>query len=237
MNKLVYIFLFSIISTLHFGQTLTLEQWNEETKTNSRLLPKYGDKIKTDEELKADNHFIETTINQPVYKGDRTAASIHMVKLGFNYLYQGDLKTAMYRFNQSFLLDKNNSDIYWGYGTVYLVLGNLEEAKKQYEEGLIINPVNTNILTDLGTNYISQYYNMFKEDPINAQNNIYNALEYLKKSFLLDPKNQNTLFKLSLSYLILNDCKNATDFYEKCKQLGGTPITEEFTNELKKRCK
>ena len=35
----------------------------------------------------------------------------------------------MYRFNQAYLLDSTNTDIYWGFGGVYMTLGDFENAK------------------------------------------------------------------------------------------------------------
>ena len=65
-------------------------------------------------------------MSQEQFKDDKTAASDYLIKLGFNYMYKRDLKTAMYRFNQAYLLDSTNSDIYWGYGAIYMTLGNFE---------------------------------------------------------------------------------------------------------------
>src|SRR5690606_616546 len=147
-NILTLVITFFALTT--FGQQMTSEQWEEEAKTNIRLLPKYGHIPKTEEQQKLDQKFIDETVQQEKFKGDRTAASNHMISLGFNYLYRGDVKTAMYRFNQAYLLDSLNNDIYWGYGAVYMTLGNYEKAKQQYEEGLSINPSNTHLLTDYG---------------------------------------------------------------------------------------
>lgn len=60
----------------------------------------------------------------------------------------------MYRFNQAFLLDSTNSDIYWGYGAVYFMLNRLDLAREQYKTGLNMDPENTRILTDYGTSYM-----------------------------------------------------------------------------------
>jgi len=164
------IMLFTV--TTIFGQQITSTEWDEQAKTNIRLLPKYGHIPKTEEQKEIDEKFIEETVQQEKFKGDRTAASNHMISLGFNYLYRGNIKTAMYRFNQAFLLDSLNSDIYWGYGAVYMALGNYEKAKQQYEEGLSQNPNNTHLLTDLGTYYMAQYYGLEPIDKKAAVTNI-----------------------------------------------------------------
>jgi hypothetical protein len=59
----------------------------------------------------------------------------------------------------------------------------------------------------------------------------------LKESYHVDSKDKNTLVKLSATYFFKGDCLNAWKFYDECKAMGGQPITEEYTNELMKKCK
>jgi tetratricopeptide (TPR) repeat protein len=241
-----YITLFYLlISISTFGQSITLLQWNEESKTNNRLLPKYGHKQKTAEQLLADEKFISSVMQQEQFNGDRLAASNHMIGLGFQYLYRGDIKTAMYRFNQAYLLDSLNSEIYWGYGAVYMTLGDMEKGKAQYEAGLSVDPNNTHLLTDYGTYFMQMHYiyygmrpNEFIKNPKEeAEEFMMLSLKYLTQSFELNPNDQNTAFKLSTAYYNKNECENAWEYYNICKSLGGQPITSEYTQDLKKKCK
>lgn len=230
--------IFIFISTTSFGQQMQVSPLEEEAKTNKRLLPRYGLLHKSEEEIEADKNFVTETMKQPQFKGDYRAASNHLIKLGFNYLYRRDLKTAMYRFNQAYLLDSTNTDIYWGYGAFYMSLGNYEEGKKQYEQGLHINPSNTHLLTDYGTYFISQYYGLKQAGhESDAITNLESAITHLDKSLKLDNKDQNPAYKLSICYWLKGDCEKAWLYYDKCKELGGQPITEEYTADLKKKCK
>lgn len=235
--KQILTLIITLFTLTSFGQQMTADEWKEQSKTNIRLLPKYGHQKKTEEQKQLDEKFINETIQQDQFKGDRTAASNHMIKLGFSYLYRGDLKTAMYRFNQAYLLDTANTDIYWGYGAVYMTLGDYEKAKKQYEEGLSFHPSNTHLLTDYGTYFMAQYYGLQPIDEKNAKSNLDSAIVYMNKSYQLDNKDQNTLYKLSICYWLNDDCDNAWKYYDECKVLGGQPITEDYTNDLKKKCK
>jgi tetratricopeptide (TPR) repeat protein len=227
--------LFSVTS---YGQQMTSSTLEEEAKKNKRLLPKYGLLPKSEGEISADKDFITETMKQPQFNGDYRAASNHMIKLGFNYLNRRDLKTAMYRFNQAYLLDTTNTDIYWGYGAFYMTLGNYEEGKKQYTDGLSKNPSNTHLLTDYGTYFMSQYYGLKEAGHTkDALTNLESAITYLDRSFIIDKEDQNTIFKLSICYWIKGDCEKAWEFYDKCKELGGQPITDEYTSDLEKKCK
>ena len=209
-------------------EKMTYQEWKEEAKTNIRLLPKYGNLPKTADQKDADNELINTYVKQ---EGTRSKASVTLINLGFDYLYRGEIKTAMYRFNQAWLLDSTNVDIYWGFGAIYHSLGDYESAIEQYDKGLSIDPKNSRIITDKATVYLVDYY------ASNDQHKLNNAIALLEKSYTLDAKNQNTLFKLSICYFLKNDCKNAKKYYSECMDLGGQPITKEYTNALNEKCK
>jgi len=223
-----------LISITVFSQQITWEQWQKESTTNINLLPKYGHFEKTKKQKKADKEFIKFTIKSD---SSRKKESNRFIRLGFNFLYQKDIKTAMQRFNQAYLLDSTNTDIYCGFGAVYMTLGQYQKAKEQYEEGLQITPDNTHLLTDYGTYFIWQYYALKPNDKENAMIHFDSAITYLTKSYHLDSTDQNTTFKLSILYYDKGDCDNAWKFYKECKSLGGQPITEAYTKDLQNKCK
>ncbi|MDB5012786.1 MAG: hypothetical protein JWQ25_988, partial [Daejeonella sp.] len=112
--SLTFIILF--ITTFTLGQQITYTKWKEDAKTEIRLLPKFGNAPKTKEQKAADQKLIETYLAQ---EGTSRKASDLLVKLGFDYLYKNDLKTAMFRFNQAWLLDPKNENAFWGFGAIY----------------------------------------------------------------------------------------------------------------------
>ncbi len=239
---LLYILLF-ILPAISFSQG-PFEKWEEESKTNKRLLPMYGHVLKSEAEIKSDSDYVSKMLALPQFK-TRREASNHLINLGFQYYYRSDFRTAMYRFNQAYLIDSANPEIFWGYGAIYMVLGQYGLAKKQYENGLLIEPDNTHIMTDLATYYLQQFYiisEMPKSDIVPdpkgvARSSIDSALFYLKKSYQKDQLDVNTVYKLSISYWNIEDCKNAWFYYNEAMALGGKPVTESYTRDLKKRCK
>lgn len=233
--KIIITFLFILISFLAFGQT-SYQEWEKKAEDNIRLKPKYGNVEKTKEQKESDKKFIDETMKIEKFNNNKTLASNHLINLGFQYLNKGDLKTAMYRFNQAFLLDSENTDIYWGFGAIYMSLSNLEKAKEQYEEGLKLNPKNTHLLTDYGTYFLAKYYEA-ENSKAKANELLNKAIEQLTKSYNLDAKDHNTLYKLSICHLKNNDCINAKKFYNLCIDEGGDPITDDYTKDLVKSCK
>lgn len=229
----------------HFAiAQVSFEKWEEESKTNKRLLPRYGHLPKTEKEINSVSSFIKQILSQPQFKTRRDASN-HLIGLGFQYYYRPDLKTAMYRFNQAYLLDSTNSDIFWGYAAIYMALGSYGLAKKQYEDGLAIDSNNTHLLTDLATYFMEHFYlvnkmpknDIIKDPKAQAGSYMDSAIFYLNKSYRLNPKDVNTVYKLSICYWHIEDCNNARKYYDAAVALGGQPITEEYTKDLKNRCK
>jgi len=203
------------------------EDWKKEAESNIRLNPKFGNAVKSERQKEADQQLIDDYLKQ---QGSHHKASEVLIKLGFDYLYRGDFRTAMYRFNQAWLLEPKNENVFWGYSAVYFTLGNHEMAMEQLNEGLILNPNSSNILTDKATIYYAKFQTSNDPKDLSA------ALDLLNQSYKIDSTNQNTLFKLSVVYLMKKDCKNALKYYDECNILGGKPITKEFTKALQELC-
>lgn len=143
--KLLPLNLFLILSLLSCTQKKdSYTVWKEQSKTNIRLLPEYGHAAKTKQQLETDSAFIKTATQ----KESPEKASEALVQLGFKYLNNGDPQTAMYRFNQAWLLNPKNPEIYWGFGSVYFSFKDYRNAVMQYNEGLSLDPKNKGILKD-----------------------------------------------------------------------------------------
>lgn len=208
-------------------KSISYQEWKEEAKTNIRLLPKYGNQPKTEGQKHADQELINTYVRQHL---TRRKASEGLIKLGFDYLYRGDIRTAMYRFNQAWLLDSSNVDVHWGFGAVYHSLKDYKSAMEQYDEGLSLDPKNSKIITDKATIYLAGY------ETSHDSHKLQEAIRLLQQSYGLDSKNQNTLFKLSACYFFRNDCKKAKQYYNECMDLGGKRITQEYSTALSEKC-
>lgn len=223
-----------LISVAAFSQHMTWEQWEEASATHINLRPKYGYAELTRKQKKADRKFIELVIqlDTTLRKGSK-----RFMRLGFSFLNQNDLKTAMRRFNQAYLLDSTNSDIYWGYGAVYWALGNYDKAKEQFDEGLEVDPENSHLLRCSGIYFKERYHTLKEADQESAMLSLDVALQQMNKSYDLDSTNANTAFELSILYLLKGDCDKAWNYYNECNVLGGElMITEEYTRALEQRC-
>lgn len=232
MKKIITIVLLAF-SVASFGQGLTFEDWQKESQQNKRLLPKYGGIDKTKKEKKSDKEFIADVMKK--FKSEKEASN-HMIDLGFQYLYRGDLKTAMYRFNQAYLLDNENSNIYWGYGAVYMAFGKFDLSREQYKEGLEINKNNDKILIDYGTTYLGEFYNYYQADKSMANDKLDKAIEKISKAYSINPSDPNSSYKLSICYLYKDDCEKAKEYLQISEKIGNPNITESYKTELEEKC-
>lgn len=222
------VFLFLVGSINLAAQQISYPDWQKETDTNSRLLPKFGGIAKTESQIKEDNEFIATVVKefQTIRK-----ASDYLVQIGFEFLAKGDPKTAIYRFNQAWLIDPTNDNSFWGFGGVYFYFRDYDRALQQYTEGLVVNPKSVNILVDMATIGMARF-NQSKEE-----GNLNSSVSLLKRAYDIDPNNQSLLSKLSICYYLKNDCENARRYYNECKKLGGKTLSESYTVALNEKCK
>jgi tetratricopeptide (TPR) repeat protein len=214
--------------TLVVEKGISYDQWKKDAESDFRLYPKFGNVKKDEAHKAADQALIDDYTKQA---GSRRSGSETLVDLGFRYLYRGDTKTAMYRFNQAWLVDPTNENSFWGFAAVYFTLGDLDSAMRQLKEGLALNPRSSNILTDIASIHMASFESKHDKEELSQAINIF------KQSYAIDPKNQNTLYKMSIAYFMQNDCANAARYYKECKSLGGKPITEDFVREIESGCK
>jgi Tfp pilus assembly protein PilF len=232
MRKFTIILIFFSINI--FAQNGNFEKWQELAKNDINLQPEYGNAEKNKNQIKSDNDFIDEILKHYDNKQD---ASKKMTELGFQYLYErGDFQTAMKRFNQAYLLEPKNADIYYGYGAIYFNLGSMENAREQFDKGLIINPNHSKMLTDYGTTYLGDYYNTVNTNSSLAKDNLSNSVKYLEKSYSIDKKDSNTIYKLSIINMYLGECSKANQYLKKADKMKNPNVTEEFKAELKQKC-
>lgn len=216
-----------------YAQQPSFKSWQMEAKKDIRMLPEYGTAEKTKEEIAADTRFVNSIVENGKSKSE---GAQDMIRIGFDYLYKGNLKTAMYRFNQAYLLNPKNSGIYWGYGAVYTAMGAYDEARSEYTEGLKLEPESAPILTDYATTYLGEYYTNVRSNYKRAQKKLKMAEEKLLASYSIDPKYINTAYKLSIVYLNSQDCINAKKYLQATRALGGQPITKEYLTDFNRQC-
>ena len=105
-------------------------------------LPMYGgmDRSAIPELKAADEKLIADTT---MHYGSREKAGAAFVNNGFSYYQNDDHANAMRRFNQAWLLDQNNPQVYWGFSSVLHDQEKYCEAMKMIDRALSLNPPKT----------------------------------------------------------------------------------------------
>lgn len=155
--KFIIVFLFLSFTLASQAQNkVQLGQIQNLGKHN--LIPMFGEPYveRGLDYIEADNEFLEI-IDKDF--DSRAAAATKFVHLGFDFFYKGDLRTAMKRFNQAWLIDSENAGSFFGFWLVQSVLDT--------------------------TSILSEYFNL----PSIQLNNDFNADRYYKLGENLDKEN------------------------------------------------
>ena len=114
-----------------FGLTSCSSQTNGQEVDNTK--PMYGEVPKNEEYKIADDDFRKECLEQ--FKTIDSAVFVQ-IDNGWRYFYHNDLKTAMKRFNQAWLLNPEFPDSYFGFAALLDIQNNKKESERFYEMGL-----------------------------------------------------------------------------------------------------
>ena len=173
---------------------------------------------------KADEDFINDAVSG---FGSREEASKAWWVQGENFLNQQNLDFAMRRYNQSWLLDPNNYQPYWGFARVQIELGKIDNALFHLEkaESLIDDDYQkVALLTDIGNAYTLKG---ISEASYFAKANI-----KFKESTELDPTYPDSWRWWALSLYEQGKYLEASKKVEKAQSLKSRPFPPGFLSKL-----
>ncbi len=214
------------------SQTRSLTQNNTSTSSTVakdsdlatlHCVPLWGEKAKTTQQKKEDVAFLNACDQS---FASRNEASRFFAERGWEYIAEGELDTACYRFNLAQLLDKNNSDAYWGLGVVCHQKGNGREAIRMLSKGVHCDSSNSVLLDDLATLYIGQY------QQTNDSEDLHQAFTLLNRSANIDTSNGTTFMKLALAEYLRNDFDKSWEYLHKCRQVDVQVLDFNFIEQL-----
>jgi tetratricopeptide (TPR) repeat protein len=232
MKAFIYIFFVSSCVSV-FAQTpsLPLASSRETAKKETlsvdnqdvKFLPLFGSKKKAEEEMLNATEFL---IKCDKSFKDRLDASKFFAERGWEYLNEGLLDTATYRFNLCFLLNQENVEAYWGLGSISYQKGNFEESTKLLRKGLSLAPENPTLMVDIATVQLACYKSKRNCDDID------DALRLLEKSLQTDPSNANGWLKYSIAEFQLEHYEKAWEYLHKCRSLDISFVDTSYLQEL-----
>lgn len=224
-----------LISIKSLGQTMqfvtssrpvdTSTQTSKETFVvkNPHLLPLFGETTKSSEQIEFEIQFLnDCDQNFP----SRKEASAFFAERGWDYLREGDLDTACYRFNLAYLLDNQNADTYWGLGVVCFQQGQFTDAERMLRKGIDIDSTNVGLLVDLATVDLIHYkQTQEKWELIEAE-------QILARAERLDSNYANTYLKKSVLEFHKGNYNTAWEYFHRTYALDAELLDYEFMKEL-----
>ena len=202
----------------------------DEIPTNE--LPMYGNTTFTAKQQAANEWFINYVTEKA---GSREKASEEMAKLGWYYLYRNQPTTAMKRFNQAWLLDKDNSAAYWGFGVLLGGYDKPEEASEMLEKALSLDPENTRLMGDIANSYVRRAESIDVKSQ-GGKDLIIKADAVFQKATAQKPDACIYAQWAVLSYLEGNNGK-CLEKIKKAKELGPHGKECDFITEYEAKCK
>ena len=173
-------------------------QSQQDCPEGINLLPMYGEVQKCEKQIEWDIEFLEASVKQ--FK-DRNKASEYYVGKGWEYFYSDENDLSMKRFNQAWLLDNKNPQIYWGFGNLLGKQGEFEKSIRYFLKSIEIEPKNAKVYESLATSYGQIFYKTKDVKYLNL------SIESLKKAVKIEPKNGRAFGQLAgaYSYLVQKD--------------------------------
>lgn len=195
----------------------------QQPASHPKVLPMFGQIAKTDAEQKADEKFL-TSCDKSFES--RTEASNFFMDRGWEYLNEGQVDTAVYRFNLAWLLNPDNYNTYWAFGLVEQSKGNSREAIGMLDRALKYQPNNSLLLSDIGAAYLQQYTTDKKKK------NLKQATAFLDRALKADQNNAFALTGLSRVYFHNKKYAEAWDYLHRGRDINIMSLDYDFLSEL-----
>jgi tetratricopeptide (TPR) repeat protein len=198
----------------------------QDSPQDVNKLPMYGRVKRTNEQLAADNKFIS------IYESlgrSRKAVAAHLVIRGWEYMSAKQLDSSMTNFNQAWLLDSLNADIYWGFADILGMRGKFKASIPFFNRSLQINPVNAKVWNDESTSYGNTFLQTKEKKYLDS------TIFCLKKAARLDPQNAQLYSQLSVSYSYVMQKDSARKYLKITEQLDPSAVNPEVKKMLENK--
>ncbi len=175
-----------------------INNWQEAYHHN--LIPMYGRVKKSEEEQAIDKAFTNSELQ--AYH-DTIIAAKHMARIGWYYFFHKKMDTAMFRFNQSWLIDSNYPASYFGFAAIREYQGLMNESEYYYKLAYMHDKSDTLSLQNLHT----------IADIKEQQHDTIGLIKAYERLFYKFPKDGNASAKLGYFYSTQHQPDSALKYY------------------------
>jgi tetratricopeptide (TPR) repeat protein len=196
------------------------------TLAERHVLPLFGEVSKTSAQIDEEIRFLSDCDKM---FGSRNEASQFFASRGWEYLQEGQLDTAIYRFNLAYLLNDKNIDSYWGLGVICYQKENLSDAERMLRKGVDLSPDNVALLVDLSTVELKHYALVSEAEDLNE------ADQVLQHAVVLDSTYAQTHYNLSLVEYYRGNFDKSWEYLHNGRKLNFSLINLQFVDLLREK--
>jgi len=182
-------------------------------------MPMYGgmDRQSVPQLKQADEQLIAETTKE---FGSREKASGAFVDQGIRYYKVDNYAAAMRRFNQAWLLNPNNPDVFWGFGIVFHDEGRVCEAKDMIDRAISLKLSKPIALADAGRIYTLCGASNQSFDSATKQKYFETSEDLYEKASSASPNNDYVPGSWATAYYWRGDYARSWQMVAKARSLG-----------------
>ncbi|MTI32525.1 hypothetical protein E1171_17035 [Cytophagales bacterium RKSG123] len=185
---------------------------------NLNKQPMFGKAEKCPKQIKIDNDFLKQC--DKIFEHRKIAAQYH-IDQAWGFFYENKLDSSMMRFNQAWLLDSLNAEIFWGYGNLMGRKGEFQKSLVFFDKSIKLNPNNAKVWESASTSFGQLFFQTKDVELLNK------SIEYLKRSVELDPTNARAFGQLSGAYTYFIQKDSARKYLEIAEALDPEAVNPE----------
>lgn len=179
----------------------------------------YGQVKKCKTQLEIDQNFLKDC-DQNFH--DRKKASKYFVERGWDYFYSSKMDTAMMRFNQAWLLDSLNADVYWGFGNLVGVQKKYKVSIALFNKSIQLNGGNAKVWEGKAISFGQLFFETKQASYLNR------SVECLRTAIQLDPNNTRFYAALTSAYSYYNQKDSAAKYLKITDKLDSKAVTPDI---------
>lgn len=204
---------------------------NNESKGGVNTLPMYGEAEKTEAQKKCDEKFIKDTIESA---GSREKAVEVVMKRAWVLFSENDLDTSMKRFNQVWLLDSDNPEVFFGFGVIMGKNKDWDESIKFLNEGIKLSP-NDEMYGEISYKIgVAYYHKAMNSEDFNVRLVfLKKATDYYEKAILKNSEISYYYADWAYTLYELGEYEKSLEKLNRAKKLGMK--VEKFEKEILKK--
>ena len=198
---------------------------------NINELPLFGETQKSPEAVAADQRFVDSAVKAA---GSKESAARLATSRGWQHLKQGDTEVAIQSFNQAYLLQPSNVEVYWGLGVAMTQQGKYDLSVRMFGRALSIAPDNARLLADVGLAHTRAAVGS-SQDPIEQAKRLQGAIPWFSAAQKLDPDYALTYANRAVTLYFLGNFTESWANIEKAEALDRASVDPNLIADLSKK--